>query len=119
MEDLRARIAELDASIKLLTEDIAENNEKVAEITAYKKTETELRNENHEEILATIKDAQDGQAAIEQAIAVLKEFYKNSGEITKEPFEFIQIQESRIPDSPDTWDSSYSGVSDGGSSGAQ
>merc|ERR1719399_2453924 len=31
--------------------------------------------------------------------------------ITKESWEFVQIR-SHIPDKPDTWDSSYSGVSD-------
>ena len=52
--------------------------------------ETELRNENHAEIVATIKDSQDAQAAVTQATAVLKDFYKESGMIAKEPWEFLQ-----------------------------
>merc|ERR1719247_3701815 len=77
--------------------------------------ETELRNENHAEIVATIKDSQDAQAAVTQATQVLKDFYKESGMIAKEPWEFVQLSASRgvdLPDSPDTWDSSYTGVTD-------
>ena len=37
------------------------------------------------------KDAQDTQDAEAQGTAVLKKFYKKSGEITKGPWEFIQI----------------------------
>merc|ERR1719230_877860 len=78
-------------------------------------TETELRNENHAEIEATIKDSQDAQAALTNAIAVLKDFYKESGMIAKEPWEFVQVSSRRdveLPDNPDTWDSSYTGVTD-------
>merc|ERR1719301_271884 len=37
--------------------------------------------------MATIKDAEDAQEAIAQAIAVLKTFYKESGEVAKEAWE--------------------------------
>merc|ERR1719502_2374187 len=77
--------------------------------------ETELRNENHAEIVATIKDSQDAQAALTNAIAVLKDFYKESGMIAKEPWEFVQVSSRRdveLPDNPDTRDSSYTGVTD-------
>merc|ERR1719181_178779 len=82
------KIAEMDANIKLLTKQIVENNEKVESITEYQQDETNLRDENHAEILATIKDSQDAQAAIADAISVLKDFYKESGMIAKEPWEF-------------------------------
>merc|ERR1719160_2240997 len=74
-----------------------------------------LRNENHAEILATIKDSTDAQAAISDAISVLKDFYMESGMITKEPWEFVQTRSRRdveLPDSPATWDSSYTGTAD-------
>merc|ERR1719395_331819 len=111
----KAKISEHDTAIKLLVEQIATNNEKAETITAYMETETELRNENHAEIVATIKDSQDAQAALTNAIAVLKDFYKESGMIAKEPWEFIQTGSRRdveLPDSPSTWDSSYTGVTD-------
>merc|ERR1719191_2674119 len=113
----KAKIAEHDTAIKLLVEQIATNNEKAETITAYMETETELRNENHAEIVATIKDSQDAQAALTNAIAVLKDFYKESGMIAKEPWEFVQVgsqthRDVELPDNPDTWDSSYTGVTD-------
>merc|ERR550537_1873163 len=76
--------------------------------------ETDLRAENKNEIELTIKDAQAGSEAVAQAITVLKDFYKESGMIAKEPWEFIQVSKKSagvtLPDSPATWDSSYTGV---------
>jgi len=116
------KIAELDAAIKKLTKAITENNAKAADMTSYMEQETELRNENHEECMATIKDSQDAQAAVTQATQVLKDFYKESGMIAKEPWEFVQVSSRRVqikshrgvdlPASPDTWDSSYTGAAD-------
>jgi len=112
---LTAKVNEMDAAIKLLVKQITENEKKVADMTEYKKEETELRDTNHAEIVATIKDSQDAQAAITQATAVLKDFYKESGMIPKEPWEFVQTGSHRdveLPESPSTWDSSYTGTSD-------
>merc|ERR1719248_136333 len=112
---LNHKIAEMDATVKLLAKQIVENNEKVASIKEYQQDETTLRDENHAEILATIKDSQDAQAAINDAVGVLKDFYMKSGMIPKEPWEFIQTRSRRdveLPDAPSTWDSSYTGVTD-------
>merc|ERR1719224_101862 len=115
MKLLSKNIAEMDASIKLLVKEITENNGKVQTITDYMKTETSLRDENHAEIEATIKDTADAQAALTDAITVLKDFYKKSGMIPKEPWEFVQTRSRRdveLPDAPSTWDSSYTAVTD-------
>merc|ERR1719298_134588 len=100
----------MKAKIQTLSGQISDNEAKVETLTSHMKEETEMRNENHEEILATIKDSQDAQAAVAQATAVLKDFYKDSGEIAKEPWEFLQTR--ALPAKPSTWDSSYTGVSD-------
>merc|ERR1719486_1403289 len=100
------KVSEHDAAIKKLIKAITENNDKAASITKYMEEETELRNVNHAEIVATIKDSQDAQAAVSQATQVLKDFYKESGMIAKEPWEFVQVSSRRgvdLPDSPDTW----------------
>merc|ERR1719313_1065192 len=57
-------------------------------------------------------DAQAGSEAIAQATTMLRDFYKESGMIAKEPWEFIQVSNSgvKLPDSPTTWSSSYTGV---------
>jgi len=112
---LTKKVAEHDAAIKKLIKQITKNNDKAAQLTTYMEEETELRNENHAEIVATIKDSQDAQAAVTQATQVLKDFYKESGMIAKEPWEFVQISSKRgvdLPKSPDTWGSSYTGVTD-------
>jgi hypothetical protein len=116
---LKLKTSEMDSSIKVLARKVSENDEKTAEINDYIKEETELRDENHAEIMATIKDAQDAQNAITEAIKVLTEFYKKSGMIPKEPWEFIQTQQKDVvlPDAPSTWDASYTGVSDPKSGG--
>merc|ERR1719345_649682 len=95
--------------------DITENNGKLAELTAYMEQETELRDENKAEIELTIKDAQAGAEAVAQATAVLKDFYKESGMVAKEPWEFIQIQKVSgvtLPEKPEVWDASYTGTAD-------
>merc|ERR1719333_1453582 len=111
---LTTKVHEVDTAIKLLVRQITEQQERVADITSYKETETKLREENHAEIVATIKDAADAQAAITEAIAVLKDFYKESGMIAKEPWEFLQIgsRDVELPEKPSTWDSSYTGTAD-------
>merc|ERR1719375_976024 len=111
----KKKVAEHDAAIKKLMKQITDNNDKAADITKHMEEETSLRNENHAEIVATIKDSQDAQAAVNQATQVLKDFYKESGMIAKEPWEFVQVSAHRgveLPDSPDTWDSSYTGAAD-------
>merc|ERR1719156_396045 len=106
--------SEADTAIKVLVQQITEQQAKVADLTSYKETETKLREENHAEILATIKDAKDAQAALTEATAVLKDFYKESGMIAKEPWEFLQTssRDMELPEKPSTWDSSYTGTAD-------
>merc|ERR1712139_725805 len=91
----KKKVAEHDAAIKKLIKQITENNDKAADITKHMEEETELRNENHAEIVATIKDSQDAQAAVTQATQVLKDFYKESGMIAREPWEFVQVSSRR------------------------
>jgi len=57
------------------------------------------------------KDAADAQAALADAVAVLETFYKESGMVKKESWEFVQ-RGVDLPDEPATWGSSYTGVAD-------
>jgi len=107
------KIAEMNTKKQELITKISKNDDKVKDITEYQKEETDMRNENHAEIKATIKDSVDAQAAVTQAMTVLRDFYKESGMIAKEPWEFLQVSRGvDLPDSPDTWDSSYTGAAD-------
>jgi hypothetical protein len=118
MELLNAKIATANADVADLTKEIAEDDESAADITKYMEEETELRQENHNENLATVKDAQDAQQAVADATAVLKNFYKESGQIAKEPYEFIQTKDVDVGDNPSTWDASYTGVTDPNAEGS-
>ena len=66
----------------------------------YMETETALRDENHAEIEATSKDAQDAQAALTSATTVLKEFHKESGMTPKEPWGSLQTASRRDVEPP-------------------
>merc|ERR1719281_440311 len=88
----------LQASIDVLTQEIAdlgvkikENQEAVALMQTEIEDETEERQAEKAENTATIKDAQDAQTAVSEAIAVLSEFYKGTGMVEKESWELNQM----------------------------
>jgi DNA repair exonuclease SbcCD ATPase subunit len=117
-DDKETKIKDLDAEIKAetgavgqLTEEIKGANQMIADIVTFKKEATEIRQVGKKENKLAIEDAETGQKALANAIAVLTSFYKESGEIQKEPWEFIQAP-VKLPRNPATWDSSYTGVSD-------
>merc|ERR1719502_323707 len=118
MELLNAKIATAEAEVADLTKEIADDDQSASDITTYMEEEKELRKENHNENVATIKDAQDAQQAVADATAVLKNFYKESGQIAKEPYEFIQTKDVDVGDNPSTWDASYTGTADPNAEGS-
>merc|ERR1719373_1485684 len=99
VETLHAEIDELEASIAKLTEDITELTKAVAELDAAMAEATKLRQAEKEKNLQTIKDAQEAQTAVAQALTVLKEFYEKAGDATA----FVQQE-------PEIFDSSYKGM---------
>jgi hypothetical protein len=119
LEELRTKIEEHTARSALMQSAIVEATEKAQAITSHVKEATEIREAGKEENKLAVKDAEDAQAALSQAVAVLESFYKESGEIKKESWEFVQrsAQPVSLPDQPSTWDSSYTGGA-GGASGS-
>merc|ERR1719199_1014089 len=95
MELLNAKLASANAEVASLQEGISADDAEAARLTEYIQEEKQLRTENSAENAATVKDAQAAQKAVADAIAVLKTFYKESGMIAKEPYEFIQ-QEPQV-----------------------
>merc|ERR1719359_462467 len=83
----------------------------IAAIDTHVKEATDIRNIGKEENKKALKDAQDAQAALSNAIAVLETFYKESGMTTKEPWEFLQ-EPVTLPESPSTWEAEYTGIAD-------
>jgi hypothetical protein len=103
VETLHAEIDELEASIAKLTEDIAELTQAVADLDAAMAKATTIRQEEKATNAATVKDSQDAQTAVAQALTVLKEFYAKAGEATA----LLQKQQ---PVAPSIFDSPYQGL---------
>merc|ERR1719420_1311091 len=75
VETLHAEIDQLEASIAKLTEDVSELTKAVAELDAAMAKATEMRQDEKATNAATVKDSQEAQTAVAQALTVLKEFY--------------------------------------------
>jgi chromosome segregation ATPase len=98
---LTAEIAKLMEEAADLTAAIASIDAAVAEATAQRQAESAKNKE-------TIKDAQEAQTAVSQAVAVLKEFYAKAATAT------ALVQQPEV-DAPETFDKAYKGM--GGESG--
>merc|ERR1719460_1173370 len=122
----------LQASIDVLTQEIEdlkvkikENMDAVSTMQKEIEEETAERQAEKAENMATIKDSQDAQTAVSEAIAVLSEFYKGTGMVEKEDWEFNQMKasvrrirappgETELPEpNPELFESPYKG-SEGG-----
>jgi len=102
VETLHAEIDELQASISKLTEDITELSKAIADLDAAMSKATELRQSEKADNEQTIKDSQEAQTAVAQALTVLKEFYAKAGEAT------ALIQSGK--QMPEIFDSPYKGM---------
>jgi len=102
VELLHAEIDELQASIAKLTEEISELTKAIAELDAAMAKATTIRQDEKAKNTETIKDSQDAQTAVAQALTVLKEFYAKAGEATA----LLQQQ----PEAPEIFDAPYKGM---------
>merc|ERR1719316_720512 len=82
VENLHAEIDKLEASLAKLTEEISDLTKAVAELDAAVAKATAIREEEKAKNTVTIKDSQDAQTAVAQALSVLKEFYAKAAEAT-------------------------------------
>jgi len=97
IEQLTADIAKLKQEVADLQAEILTSDETVAKATEIR-TKEKAKNE------ATIKDAQEAQAAVAQALAVLKEFYAGAAEATA-----LVQQPSGMDDAPETFTAPFKG----------
>merc|ERR1719310_670381 len=105
-EELTDKIKEAKAKVVELTEEVVTLEEEIAEIIAAVKEATAVRETDKAENEATIKDAEDAQEAIAQAIAVLEDFYKEQGAFLQTGAHEPVVVEA----SPDTWESESTGL---------
>ena len=101
VETLHAEIDELSASIAKLTQEITDLTAEIAAIDKAVAEATEIREAEKAENTQTIKDAQEAQTAVSQAVTVLKEFYEKAGEATA----LIQSKQK-----PEIFDEPYTGM---------
>merc|ERR1719353_340941 len=109
VNELESEIEDLTATIAELTQDIADLTAAVKELDAAMAEMTEKRSEAKATNTQTIKDAKAAQVAVEQATAVLKDFYAKSSEATA-------FSQQPAVDAPETFDKPYKGLlAEGGS----
>jgi len=101
VETLHADIDELEASLAKLSEEITDLTKAVSELDSAMAKATKLRTEEKEKNAETISDAEEAQAAVAQALTVLKEFYAKAGDATS----FVQQGAE-----PEIFDSPYKGM---------
>jgi chromosome segregation ATPase len=118
-EALQTSIDELTATIAQLDDEMKENTKAISALDAAMETATEDRNAERAENTATIKDAQDAQTAVSNAIAVLEDFYKGIGGVPKESWEgFIQSKRAKkLAEDPPPPETSFEGQSYSGTEG--
>jgi hypothetical protein len=109
--ELKTEIDVQTATVSKLTDEITTANTMISDIVKFLKEATEIRQTGKKENALAIKDSQAAQTALTNAIAVLTDFYKSSGEVKKEPWEFIQ-EPVKLGEKPSTWDAGYTGVAD-------
>jgi len=108
VETLHAEIDQLETSTAKIMQDLAEIAEAIAELQKAMAEATELRAQEKEKNKQTIKDAQEAQTAVAQALVVLKEFYARAAEATA-------LLQQPQPEAPPIFDEPYTGM--GGESG--
>lgn len=110
-EEISADITSQKANEAQLTIDIQEADKMVSEIDTFMGEATEVRTAGHEENTIAIKESKQAQTAIANAVAVLEDFYKSSGMVPKEPWEFLQKAPVELPEDPKLWSSpAYTGT---------
>eukprot|EP00930_Biecheleria_cincta_P031246 TRINITY_DN216_c0_g2_i2.p1 TRINITY_DN216_c0_g2~~TRINITY_DN216_c0_g2_i2.p1 ORF type:complete len:680 (-),score=242.42 TRINITY_DN216_c0_g2_i2:116-2155(-) len=96
---------ELASSISTLRKEVQTLGKEITELTTAMREATELRLKEKNKNAATIRDAKEAQAAVAQAITVLKEFYAKAGEST------ALLQRSSAKQAPEIFgDEPYTGM---------
>merc|ERR1719203_2790739 len=106
-EAAKTDLDELVARAAMLAKEIEKANAAVSDLKKSVRDATDLRTKNKAENAAALKDAEDAQNAIAEAVSVLNQFYKESGgaaALLQEPV--------KLPEKPAMWDAPYTGFAD-------
>jgi hypothetical protein len=110
IESLTSQADALTALIGKLTEDIAGLSDAIADIDGAVAKATKVRQEEKATNAATVQDASAAQAALQQALKILKDFYGRAAGATAA---LVQQRQDPESDAPATWDESYNGMQSG------
>jgi len=104
VNELTAQIEDLTAEIAQLTQDLADNAAAVKELEDAMAKATEDRLASKAKNEQTVQEAKEAQSAVEDATAVLKDYYAKAAEATA----FAQ-QKGPADDQPETFDKPFQG----------
>merc|ERR1719215_360943 len=106
VEELTNQKEDLTALIAQLTQDMEDLAAGVRDLDAAMADATAERAASKEKNLQTIEDAKAAQVAVQEATAVLKDFYAKSAEATA----LAQTAQTPAEDAPETFDKPYQGL---------
>ena len=102
VDNLKNRIDELDASIQKLTQEVLDLGTAIEQLNVAVKEATAQRRKDSAINAQTVEDAKAAEEAVEQALAILQEFYEKAGKAT------ALAQQQPVP--PPTWTKAYTGM---------
>jgi len=100
---LTSEIEDLTATIAQLSQDLSDLTTQLQQLAAAMSEATQERSKNKANNQQTISDSKAAQTAVEQAMAVLKNFYAKSAEATA-------LIQGPAEDAPETFDKPYTGL---------
>eukprot|EP00931_Biecheleriopsis_adriatica_P124073 TRINITY_DN99164_c0_g1_i1.p1 TRINITY_DN99164_c0_g1~~TRINITY_DN99164_c0_g1_i1.p1 ORF type:complete len:688 (-),score=260.27 TRINITY_DN99164_c0_g1_i1:56-1864(-) len=98
VDSLQAEVDEMKANVEKLGEDTAALSKEITELTTAMSEAMELRQKEKFKNEATVKDCKDAQAAVAQAVMVLKDFYAKAGEALLQTGAKVTKSKLRAPD---------------------
>jgi predicted nucleic acid-binding Zn-ribbon protein len=104
VNQLNADIEDLTAEIAQLTEDVAQLSKAIKELDEAMVTAQQDRASSKAANDQTTKEAQEAQSAVEEATALLKDYYAKSAQAT------ALVQQTPLDDAPDTFEKPYQGM---------
>jgi len=102
VEELTAEVEKLTAVSAKLASEIADLSEEIGDLDAAVAKASKVRQEEKTKNADTVEDAKQGQTAVAEALAVLREFYAKAAEATA-------LVQGPADDAPETFDSAYTG----------
>lgn len=90
VDQLTVRIDKANAGIANLTKRVNYLNKELADMNAHEAEATETRHAEHAEYKQLVKDAQEGQAAVQKAIGVLQEYYGKASFVQVKAHTFLK-----------------------------